>query len=635
MKSSADLRTAPRRLTRRLTHRRLTHRRLTHRPLLASAAIVLLAGVAACSSYGGGSGSLTAAESKAASSNIAIVPTVSGSTADDIYPLVTGPQVTPYNEQEFQDLMYRPLLWYGGEPGSEFGFYNQLSIGDAPVWSDNDTVVTITLKPWKWSDGQPVTARDVVFFMNLLVADKDNYGNYTPGEFPDNVKSYVAVNPSTVQFTLNRSYSPLWFDTAELTDITPFPQQEWDRTSAGGPVGNYDLTSSGAVAVNKFLISQAQQLDAYSTNPIWQVVDGPWRLKSFSTRGDVDLVPNTAYSGPGSKPRLTELIERPFTSDTAEFNALLAGTGLTDGYIPSEDTSQVPELKSEGYEVYNTLTYGINYIVINFNSPADGYLFRQLYIRQALQELVNQPQDVKYAYGGEATPTYGPTPLAPASPYTTPYEESNPYPYSVTSATSLLSSHGWAIRKGGTDTCVRPGTGPDECGAGIPAGKQLAFKFVYASGSQQYSIMMENYQSSASQAGVTVQLSEGQFNEITGITGVCSMGQSACNWDGVMYGGTTYGVYPTGNGLFNTGANGQGNYSSATADTLISDTMYSSDPSSFTQYVNYLAQQLPMIWMPWQQVEIDNVVLKNLQGFAADEGNPFADTFPENWYYTK
>jgi hypothetical protein len=28
-------------------------------------------------------------------------------------------------------------------------------------------------------------------------------------------------------------------------------------------------------------------------------------------------------------------------------------------------------------------------------------------------------------------------------------------------------------------------------------------------------------------------------------------------------------------------------------------------------------------------------VLENLKGFTADQDNPFADTFPENWYYGK
>ncbi len=602
-----------------------------HAAPLIGLAFACAAAMTACSSGGAGSG--TAAESTAAASDIAIVPTQQGSTANDIYPLVTGPQVTPYNEQDFQNLMYRPLLWYGGVPGNEFGYEPQLSLADAPVYSDGDTVVTITLKKYYWSDGVPVTARDVTFFFNLLEADKDNYGLYTPGLFPDNVKSVQAVSPSVVRFVLRRAYSPEWFTTAELTDITPFPQQVWDKTSASGPVGNYDETPAGAVAVNKFLISQAQSLNTYGTNPLWQVVDGPWRLKSFSTRGDIDLVPNPRYSG-SPHPQLKELIEQPYTSDTAEFDALLAGTGLTDGYVPAEDASQVPALEAAGYRVYSDITYGINYIVINFNSPTAGVLFRQLYIRQALQRLVDQPQDVKYAYNGQATPTYGPVPLAPASPFTTAYERSNPYPYSASAAQSLLSSHGWTISKGGTDSCARPGTGSADCGAGIAKGKQLSFKILYASGDPQYSVMMEAFQSAARSVGVSIELSEGQFNEITAVTGVCSMGQSACNWDGVMYGGTTFGVYPTGDGMFNTNANGQGNFSSPTADALINDTEYKAGQGYFDDYENYIAQQLPMIWMPWQQYN-DSVVLQNLQGFTADQDNPFSDTFPENWHYSK
>jgi peptide/nickel transport system substrate-binding protein len=609
---------------------------MTHRPLLACAAIVLVTGVAAC---GGGSGSsgkgLTSLEMSAAKSDVAIVQTQTGSTANGIYPIDTGPQETPFTEQMFQDLMWRPLLWYGGQTGNEFGLYNALSIGDQPVWSDNDTVVTVTLKSdYKWSDGQPVTARDVIFYMNMIKADRENWGAYEPGEFPDNVKSYVALSSSTVQFTLTRSFSPLWYDTNQLSDIIPLPQQEWDRESASGPVGNYDLTAAGAAKVNSFLNSQDQQESTYASNPIWQVVDGPWKLTRFSSSGDIDMVPNPAYTGP-DKPHLKELIYRPYTSSTAEFNALLTGSGLTVGFIPNADVSEISQIESEGYKVFDTPYYGINYIVINFNSPVAGYLFRQLYIRQALQELVDQPQDVKYAYSGEATPTYGPVALAPPSPYVTSYEKNNPYPYSVANAISLLSSHGWTIRKGGTDVCTDPGTGPDQCGAGIPAGKQLAFKFVYASDDPEYTVMMDNYQSDASKAGVTLQLSQGQFNNITGITGVCTMGTSACNWEGVMYGGTIDPVYPTGNGMYDTDAAGQGNYTSPEADALINATLYTDSTTAFDQYENYISQQLPMIWMPWQQTDDDAVVLGNLQGYTADMDNPWSDTYPELWQYTK
>jgi peptide/nickel transport system substrate-binding protein len=147
--------------------------------------------------------------------------------------------------------------------------------------------------------------------------------------------------------------------------------------------------------------------------------------------------------------------------------------------------------------------------------------------------------------------------------------------------------------------------------------------------------MMANFQSAARTAGIDIVLSQGQFNQITAVTGVCSMSQSACDWDGVMYGGSTMGIYPTGNGFFNTNANGQGNYSSTDADNLISATEYQPGLNQFFQYENYVSQQLPMIWMPWEQVGVNNVVASDLGGFTADEDNPFADMFPESWYFNK
>jgi peptide/nickel transport system substrate-binding protein len=591
--------------------------------LALAAGLALVAGLlAACGS--GGSGS---------SSNVAIIQTLQGSTADDIFPIVTGAQITPFNEQMFQDLMWRPVLWYGGQVGNEFGLNEPVSLADPPVYSDNDSVVTLTLKHYLWSDGQPVTARDVQFFYNLIAAEKGYWGFYTPGEFPDNVKSVQVLSSTQIQFTLTRSYSPTWYSVNELADLYAFPQQVWDKTSANGKIGNYDETHAGAVAVFNYLVSQAHSLNTYASNRLWQVVDGPFRLESYSTRGDIDLVPNTHYSGT-PKPRISELIERPYTSPTAEFNALLGNTGLTAGFIPNTDTNQIGAIKALGYRVFNVPTYGINYIVINFNSPTAGVLFRQLYIRQALQHLVNQPQDVTYAFHGEATPTYGPVPLAPPSPYTTTYEQSNPYPFSVATAESLLRANGWTVQPGGTDTCAKPGTGPGECGAGIAAGKALTFRVVYASGDPGYEVMMSSFQSDAKQAGVTVQLSQGQFNQITGVTGVCSTGQSACNWDGVMYGGTTMPQYPTGNGMWNTNANGQGNYSDPTADALINDTEYEPGTGLFDQYENYIAQQLPMVWLPWEQMSDNFVVKSNLKGYTADQDNPFNDIFPENWYFS-
>ncbi len=582
--------------------------------------------ITACSSAGSGAPA-TAAQTTA------IVPMSAGSTPDQIFPIFTGAQYTVVNEQDFEWLMYRPLLWYGGQPGNEFGLYSQVSLANAPVYSNNDTVVTITMKKYLWSDGTPVTARDVQFEYNLIKANKTSYGAYTAGAFPDNVKTFQVVSPTEIRLTLTRSYSPLWFNTNELALLTPLPQQAWDKTSATQKVGNYDETTAGAVAVYKYLFGQSTQLNNYGTNPLWQVVDGPWKLKSFSTRGDIVFVANKRYSGP-VKPTLTEFIERPFTSDTAEFNALLAQTGLTTGTIPTADLSQTSTLESEGYRVFRSLTYGLNNVYLNYNNSADGALFRQLYIRQALQELVNQPQDVQYALHGAGNPSYGPVPLAPSSPYTTSYETSNPYPYSVTAAKQLLTSHGWAVHPGGTDTCARPGSGPTECGAGIAAGQALALKVLYPSGDPGFAVMMESWQSSARSAGVAMTLNSGQFNQVTSEISVCKTGTAACGWQAGTWGGWTMSQYPTGQGIFTTDTTGMPAPVGTKINNLVAATEYSSNPQAFTAYENYVAKELPTIFIPWEQGN-DSVVLKSLQGYTADQENPFADTFPEYWHFGK
>ncbi|HUY09281.1 MAG TPA: ABC transporter substrate-binding protein, partial [Candidatus Dormibacteraeota bacterium] len=85
-----------------------------------------------------------------------------------IFPLESGAYFSTPNSTDFSQLMYLPLYWFGqnGEPVLN----PQLSLGNSPSFSHNNTEVNITLKHWVWSNGQPVTARDVVFWLNLVSA---------------------------------------------------------------------------------------------------------------------------------------------------------------------------------------------------------------------------------------------------------------------------------------------------------------------------------------------------------------------------------------------------------------------------------------------------------------------------------
>ena len=93
-------------------------------------------------------------------------------------------------------------------------------------------------------------------------------------------------------------------------------------------------------AVYTFLTAQSKQAGTYASSPLWKVVDGPWKLSSFSTDGHVTMVPNTSYSGP-VKPKLAAIKFVPFTSDSAEYTALK--TGQVDvGNVPTQDLPQKP-----------------------------------------------------------------------------------------------------------------------------------------------------------------------------------------------------------------------------------------------------------------------------------------------------
>src|SRR5262245_22709985 len=89
-----------------------------------------------------------------------------GTTPDFIFPIVGGAHYSVANIEQFQRLMWRPLYLYGkaGKPVLNA----PASLAKLPVYSKGNTQVTITLKPYKWSDGRPVTSRDFTFLLNLL-----------------------------------------------------------------------------------------------------------------------------------------------------------------------------------------------------------------------------------------------------------------------------------------------------------------------------------------------------------------------------------------------------------------------------------------------------------------------------------
>jgi peptide/nickel transport system substrate-binding protein len=598
-------------------------------------ALLAVAGVtcgvlAACSSNSSSGNGSSGTRVIGGTATIALSP---GAQFNYIFPLLNIENAIAANLEDSEYLMWRPLYWFGA-PNS-VGINNAESLAEPAVvtHSGKDTVATIQLKAYKWSDGTPVTSRDVEFWLNLLkVNPSNNWWDYVPGQFPDNLLSYKAINSTEFSLTFKGDFAAPWIYN-ELSQIIPIPQQSWDKESATGAVGNYDLTSSGAAAVEKYLLAQNGDLSTYATNPLWQVVDGPWRISSYApSTGDATYVRNMKFSGPATG-SLHEIRVLSYTSDTAEFDSLLSSGGITYGYVPYNDAAEISRVEGDGYSVQAWPSWGITYIGLNFTAPKVGPIFSQLYVRQAMQYLINQAGYISSFLQGYGNPTYGPVPLVPKSNYLTAKQQANPYPYDPAKAVALLKGHGWKD-EAGTNTCTRPGSGPTDCGPGVSAGAKMVFNFLYATGTTAGTEEDAAVQSSFAQAGIKLSLSSSSFNNVIAEDLPCAA-KSSC-WQMLYY---NQGWYfdpgydePDGTILFETNAfDNAGSYSDPAADALMNKVPSGGVPA-LDNYENYIAQQLPDLWMPQFDLQISAVSNKLKGAYPQD---PITNIYPENWYFVK
>jgi peptide/nickel transport system substrate-binding protein len=568
-----------------------------------------------------------------------------------IFPMYSSEYCGNQQSDQLIPMMYRPLYWYGNNysPTVDYNY----SIGQKPVFSDGDKVVTIHLNHYTWSDGETVSARDLEFWMNMLEADPSKeWCGFVPGKsfFPGNVVSYKVVNPTTFQLTLNRGYNPTWVQYNLLSQMYPMPIA-WDRTSLSqkAPSPNQanlpDTTKAGAGKVYDFLNALSLKTDSWGTSPIWHVVDGPWQVQSTTTSGGVTLVPNTHYSGP-VKPTISKFIEVPYTSESALVDQLKSqGTSaLTIAYIPAQYAPLTNSFKNEGYDVNTASLYAFNYFTLNLNNPTVGPVFRQLYFRQAFQHLIDQNGWINHFLHGVAVNTDGPVPSAPPSPLASAGKDSNgPYPFSVPAASKLLSANGWKVVPGGSSYCQKPGTGSGECGTGIKKGETISFNIDTAAGLTAPSEEMQDIQSQAAKIGIKINLTTHPFPTIQETAVRCKPSQPSCKWTAENFGGGwSYSpdYYPTGEDILGSGSlENSGNYASPTMDKLIKATITApqgQEAADMAKYVHYAETQVPLVYEPTSigtfVIGAGTLISKKVGGYSA---NAYGLLEPEQWYLTK
>jgi peptide/nickel transport system substrate-binding protein len=596
-------------------------RRALTAPILTTVAVVALAACGSSSNSSGGSGGAAAGTLNQPSLYGTLpkvgTPTrggtitygqITGLTPTTVFPVVPTADAGTFTYQ-WLAAMFLPLYnnqAYGSSPQINYS----LSLANKPSFSTDDKTITITLKQgYKWSNGKPVIAKDLLFDIALIKAavaeNSSNWSAYTPGYFPDSLASANVSGQDTIVMHLNKPFNPGFFLNDQLaTNLYPLPSTDWNVSSDGGPHLDWTVPAN-AKKIYDYLGKLGGHVSSFGSSPLWKIADGPFVISSFSPVTDSWTINANPNFGGTPKPYVNSVQGITYTGITPQLNAMLSGS-LDIANLDNSQLADVGELKAHGYSTFALPDFGWAGAVWNFEDKTGHFnnIVKQLYFRQAMQMMVNESAIIQGVYHGAAGVAYGPVPTVPKTAYVPANAINPPYPYNPAKAVALLKSHGWHVVPNGTSTCQSAGSGPNQCGAGIPAGTPLSFSWATqtSASAPTQTLNDEAVASEAKQAaGINATLQQKTFNYISANYNVADPSVARFNnsWGIENYGGFTDSYYPTQNSIFNTtGSFNSGGFKDSTMDRLIKASVFGSNPNAVTQEAAYEAQALPVIWYP-------------------------------------
>jgi peptide/nickel transport system substrate-binding protein len=245
----------------------------------------------------------------------------------------------------------------------------------------------------KFTNGDPLTAADVVYSLRRVVAPKSAYPYK---DLMSDMQSAKATGPLTVQVTLKkRSWGWLYYLAAYSNGDVLDP-----RTAAH-----------------------------LATKPVGT---GPFQFKNQVQNYSIDLAPNPNYWGP--KPGVAGVTFRYFSTAESENTALQSGQiNVIDNAINPLD---IGSFKSDPakYQIIHGLTNGKIQVTIN---NAYGPL-KKLAVRQAIEYALNRPAIIKNA-GGYGTEISSGT--VPGDPWYVNLDSK--YAYNPSKAKQMLAQAGY------------------------------------------------------------------------------------------------------------------------------------------------------------------------------------------------
>ncbi|MEM9003225.1 MAG: ABC transporter substrate-binding protein [Cyanobacteria bacterium P01_F01_bin.86] len=415
------------------------------------------------------------------------------------------PNVFPYT--------FRGLVTIDGETG-------EIIPELAKSWeiSEDSLTYVLTLRDdLRWSDGEPLTADDIVFTYRevtfndrLPVTARDSFRIGPEGLLPTVAK----VSDRQVQFNLPEPYTPL-LRYLELPILPAHVLQESVTTLDSQ--GNLLFTSAWTTA------SPASDI----------VVNGPYRLKQYLPRQQVVFERNPYYwrqdDQGNQQPYIQELVWQVVESSDEQMAQFRAGALDVIDVEPDEVATMQQAEASENFTIYDGgPSLGHTFIAFNLNQasrngqplvdPIKSRWFNSVAFRRAVAHAINRPHMVDAIYRGLAELQMSPLPVQ--SPFYAGPDQGIPsYDYAPEKARALLAEDGFQYDVQGQllDT----------------EGNPVQFTLITNSGNRIREAMGRQIQQDLAQIGIQVDFQPISFNAL--ITKL----SDSLDWDAHILGFTT------------------------------------------------------------------------------------------------
>jgi len=473
-------------------------------------------------------------------------------------PIAADPTMNPWHPNAFiESLLVNRVLFDGlTKPGKDLDPAPDLATSwqaapDGLSWtfslSDNA----------KWSDGQAITADDVLFTFNDIVLKKElgatGAGNFTA------VKNVEAVNPTSVKFNLSRQFSALPAYLAYNAGILP-------RHSFDGQADPW--------AFNAF-------------NKSMPITSGPFKVDSYTSGQNVVLARNDAYFG--GKPNLDKVVFKVVPDANTQVAQALSGElsiMIMDNKAAVDRVKSASQVRVEPRQLVQYY-----WLALNQTDPR----FQDVRVRQAFDYAIDRQAIVTAVEKGYGKPANSAIVPALKAYYDASHEAQ--YPFNPDKARQLLADAGWVA---GADGVLQKDGQP----------------FHFSMDVGQRGVLQptnELIQQNLKAVGIQADLNSMEWNSYIQKVVVNRDYTASVNW-------WVYPNDPDVFPYFHSSSAGKGfnipGYKDQKLDDLLTAVQTETDPArrkqSVTELQSFMADNLPYIFL-WYPQEID-VINANLQG---------------------